>query len=194
MAMSEACGDLTPRPPAKACSPAHVKQIGCDIAPYWQTSVSMTLGNGDGTFSSTITPNIDVGPAVSHVLEVVDVNNDGVLDGVISLNWHLTAAGALQDTLSETSTVVDDTDIVRLLVSSVNTTAVTITLGTNLEGLDGIQTGCSRLNLTANALRNALTGKDAATMLSGGAGADTLDGGNGSDLCVHAALADFAAG
>lgn len=58
-------------------------------------------------------------------------------------------------------------------------TAITYTLGTNLENLT--LTGSTTINGTGNALNNVLKGNSAVNSLSGAAGNDTLDGGAGAD-------------
>jgi len=60
--------------------------------------------------------------------------------------------------------------------------AVTLTLGTNVENLT--LTGTSAINGTGNAVDNVLTGNSAANTLTGAAGNDTLDGGAGNDSLV----------
>jgi len=59
--------------------------------------------------------------------------------------------------------------------------ATTLTLGANLENLNALDTGSTKLNLTGNNLGNTLTGNDANNILDGGAGVDTLIGGLGDD-------------
>src|SRR5262249_38151133 len=60
--------------------------------------------------------------------------------------------------------------------------AITYTLGTNLENLT--LTGTIAINGTGNALNNVLTGNSAANILTGNAGNDTLDGSAGNDTLV----------
>jgi len=64
------------------------------------------------------------------------------------------------------------------------TTAATITLGANLEGLDASETGAVLLNLTGNAADNLIFGNDADNLINGGAGADLMLGGQGNDTYV----------
>ncbi len=92
----------------------------------------------------------------------------------------LTAAGALQDTISEIPTT-DTGDTLQLRGISSNAAAVTLTLAATLEKLDASATGTSKLNLTGNTAANILTGNDADNALTGLAGNDTLDGGAGND-------------
>jgi Ca2+-binding RTX toxin-like protein len=60
--------------------------------------------------------------------------------------------------------------------------AITYTLGTNLENLT--LTGTTAINGTGNTADNVLTGNSAANTLTGNAGNDTLDGGAGNDTLV----------
>ena len=94
----------------------------------------------------------------------------------------LTAAGALQDTLTEG--VSAGTDTVQLRGVSTNALAVTLTLGANLENLDASGTGSSKLNLTGTAVDNILTGNDADNIINGLVGADSMTGGLGNDTYV----------
>ncbi|MCK0505532.1 calcium-binding protein [Aromatoleum anaerobium] len=109
-----------------------------------------------------------------------DILKGGLGDDIYLID--LTAAGALQDTVTEALNA--GTDTIRLRGSSTNTTTVTLTLGANIEHLDASNTGGSRLNLSGNALNNTLTGNAAANVLNGGPGADTLAGGAGNDTYV----------
>jgi Ca2+-binding RTX toxin-like protein len=93
----------------------------------------------------------------------------------------LTAAGALQDKVTETSTT-DTGDTLLLRGASTNATAVTRVLATPLENLDASATGTSKLNLTGNVSANTLTGNDANNVLSGLAGNDTIHGRGGNDI------------
>ncbi|QKE65639.1 calcium-binding protein [Aquipseudomonas campi] len=104
----------------------------------------------------------------------------------------LTSAGALQDTLTENAS--EGTDSVVLRGASSNTSAVTLTLGANLENLDASATGLSKLNLTGTSASNVLTGNDFANVLSGLNGNDTLDGGAGNDTLIGGAGADHLSG
>nr|WP_305883173.1 M10 family metallopeptidase C-terminal domain-containing protein [Pseudomonas sp. NFACC37-1] len=83
----------------------------------------------------------------------------------------------LKDVISETSTLVGETDTVR---SSVNWS-----LGANLENLTLI--GSANLNGSGNASNNVMTGNAGNNALSGGAGNDTLDGGAGIDTLIGGA-------
>jgi Ca2+-binding RTX toxin-like protein len=99
----------------------------------------------------------------------------------------LTATGALEDTISETSMLTTEIDTLKLTGASTNTAAVTRSLSgslANIENLDISATGSSKLNLTGNAAANALTGNAAANTLNGGSGNDTLTGGAGVDALI----------
>lgn len=91
----------------------------------------------------------------------------------------LQADGTTQDTVIEQTG--EGTDTVRLVGTSTNATATTITLFDNVENLDASATGSSRLKLTGNAFNNTLTGNNAANIIDGGAGADLMVGGQGND-------------
>ncbi|MDD2742793.1 MAG: cadherin-like domain-containing protein, partial [Rhodocyclaceae bacterium] len=96
----------------------------------------------------------------------------------------LTAAGGLEDSISETSTLVTEIDTLKLTGASTNTTAVTRSLSgslANIENLDISATGSSKLNLTGNTAANVLTGNAAANLLNGDLGNDSLSGGLGND-------------
>jgi trimeric autotransporter adhesin len=93
----------------------------------------------------------------------------------------LTAAGLLQDTVTEGISLVDTADTIQLRGNSTNAIASTLILGANIEHLNAAATGNSKLNLTGNALSNNLTGNAADNILDGGLGADTLAGGDGND-------------
>ena len=66
--------------------------------------------------------------------------------------------------------------------------AITLTLGTNLENL--ALTGTGAINATGNSLDNVVLGNSANNTLNGGAGADTLIGGAGNDVYVVDATTD----
>jgi Ca2+-binding RTX toxin-like protein/methionine-rich copper-binding protein CopC len=95
----------------------------------------------------------------------------------------LTSLNALEDTLTELVGGGVDTVILRGGNAAL-TKFTTLVLGANLENLDASQTGSVKLNLSGNALSNALTGNAADNVLDGGAGLDTLIGGQGNDTYV----------
>lgn len=109
---------------------------------------------------------------------------------------RLSAAGSLQDKITETSKT-DSGDMLQLGGELKTSKLVTLTLSgslANLEHLDASRITWSdsapnspasrKLNLTGNAAANRLTGDDADNVLSGLAGADTLCGGAGNDTYV----------
>ncbi|WP_162148557.1 calcium-binding protein, partial [Methylophilus sp. OH31] len=105
---------------------------------------------------------------------------DLVRTGTTAANFKV----ALQDTITEATNAGSDTVQLRLLSGtdfSTMANATTLTLGANLENLNALDTGSTKLNLTGNALANTLTGNDANNILDGGAGVDTLIGGLGDD-------------
>jgi len=70
-------------------------------------------------------------------------------------------------------------------------TALSYTLGANLETLVAASAVSAALTLTGNALSNTITGGAGADLLNGGAGADTLSGGLGNDTYVVDAAGDL---
>ena len=102
----------------------------------------------------------------------------------------LTATNALQDSIVEAAS--GGVDTVRLRGGAALTTFTTLTLGTEIDNMDASATGATLLNLTGNALNNALTGNAANNTLNGGAGADTIAGGAGNDTYIIDNLADIA--
>jgi Ca2+-binding RTX toxin-like protein len=100
---------------------------------------------------------------------------------------NLTAAGALEDTITEAAGA--DVDTVQLTGAYAGA-VVTLTLAANLENLDASLTGTSLLNLTGNTAANIITGNNAANTLSGGTGADSMIGGLGNDTYVVDNIAD----
>ncbi len=67
--------------------------------------------------------------------------------------------------------------------------AVTVTLGANLENLT--LTGTAAINGTGNELNNTMFGNSAANQLNGGAGNDIIDGGAGNDTMAGGAGDDI---
>ncbi len=154
------------------------------------------------TFTGTVAEEWVIGTSGND--KISSAGGKDILDGVAGTDSlvggggddryiiDLTAAGALQDTVTEASSSGNDT--IQLRGTSTNLTATTITLGANVENLDASGTSNSLLNFTGNALANNLIGNDAANVLTGGAGADTMDGGKGSDIYVVALVTDYATG
>lgn len=96
---------------------------------------------------------------------------------------NISAAGKLEDTITETSTT-DLGDTLKVVGSTTNSAALTLTLAKTLENFDISGTGSSLLNLTGTVADNILIGNGAANLLNGLAGADTMDGGDGNDTYV----------
>jgi Ca2+-binding RTX toxin-like protein len=117
------------------------------------------------------------GNASANVL----VGNAGanVLDGKGGVDTMRGAAGNDVYVIDMVSDV-----IVEIAAEGIDTvqTAVTYTLGANLENLTLI--GTSAIHGTGNAAANALTGNAAANQLDGAAGNDSLRGGAGNDTYV----------
>jgi Ca2+-binding RTX toxin-like protein len=71
---------------------------------------------------------------------------------------------------------------------TLNTTALAVTLGANIEGLDFSATANPLLiNATGNALDNWISANGASSKLDGGAGNDSIEGGGGNDTLLGAA-------
>ncbi len=163
---------------------------GIDVV---QSSVDWTLGANLEKLTLTGSGNINgTGNALANTLTGNTGNN--ILDGGVGVDTlagglgndtylvDLTAAGALQDTVTEAAG--GGTDTIRLRGTSTNVAAAALTLGANLENLDASDTGLSKLNLTGNTLANSLSGNAADNILDGGTGIDTLAGGLGNDTYV----------
>ena len=151
-------------------------------------------------FISTDAPSNVIGGAGNDTLIGDNANNS--LDGLggkdtlkggkgdDTYTVDLTSKNALEDTVIEKAGEgTADTLILRGGNASLKT-ATTLTLGGNLENLDASLTGSAKLNLTGNALDNALTGNEADNLLNGGAGIDLLRGGLGNDTYVIDNLGD----
>ncbi|HSI96502.1 MAG: hypothetical protein ACAH09_13185 [Methylophilaceae bacterium] len=158
-----------------------------------QSGVSFTLGANLDNLTLTGIGNIDAtGNGLNNTLTGNAANN--TLDGGAGVDTlvggagddsyivDLTAAGALQDSVSEGLNA--GTDTLTLRGSSTNGMATIITLDANLETLDASATGTSLLNLLGNGLNNTITGNAVNNVLNGGAGIDTLAGGLGNDIYV----------
>ena len=157
-----------------------------------KTTFTYTLANGSNLENLTLTGADDVNATGNELKNVVTGNaNNNILDGASNIDTligglgndiyiiDLTAAGALQDAITEVLNAGNDT--VQLRGTSSNATVVTLTLTANLEDLDASATGSSKLNLAGNTLDNILTGNDGNNSLSGGTGLDTLNGRAGND-------------
>jgi serralysin len=134
--------------------------------------------------------NVITGNAAANILDG-DAGVDTLLGGGGSDLYivDLTAAGALQDLVTEAA--VAGIDTIRLRGTSTNTTARTITIGQNIENLDASGTGRSLLNLSGNVAANTIVGNAAANLIVGGALGDTMDGRDGSDIYSIFTFADY---
>lgn len=157
-----------------------------------KTIFTYTLANSSNLENLMLTGADAVNATGNELKNVVTGNaNNNILDGASNIDTligglgndtyivNLTAAGALQDVITEVLNAGNDS--VQLSGTSSNATVVTLTLAANLENLDASATGLSKLNLAGNTLDNILTGNDSNNSLSGGTGLDTLNGDAGSD-------------
>lgn len=96
----------------------------------------------------------------------------------------LTAAGKLQDRITEGAGATSGIDTLKLRGEVALNKPATINLVANVENLDASATGSTLLNLTGNKLDNSLIGNDADNILNGGKGVDTFAGGKGNDTYV----------
>jgi Ca2+-binding RTX toxin-like protein len=137
-----------------------------------QSSVSLTLAANIENITLTGSSAIN---ATGNALDNVLTGNSGI---------NIMAGGAGNDTY----VVNIATDVVTELANEgVDTiqSAVTLTLGSNLENLT--LTGTTAINATGNTLDNVLTGNSGNNTLTSGAGNDTLDGGTGNDSMLGGA-------
>jgi Ca2+-binding RTX toxin-like protein len=130
---------------------------------------------------------------------VVSTDNDYLRGtaGADLLNGGLgvdTMAGGLGDDTyvvdRATDLVLEEADAGVDLVRVAFTAAGTYVLADNVENATVTAAATIAVNLTGNALNNALSGNAAANTLIGGDGDDTLDGGAGSDKLTGGAGAD----
>jgi Ca2+-binding RTX toxin-like protein len=137
-----------------------------------QSSVSLTLAANIENITLTGSSAIN---ATGNALDNVLTGNSGI---------NIMAGGAGNDTY----VVNIATDVVTELANEgIDTiqSAVTLTLGSNLENLT--LTGTTAINATGNTLDNVLTGNSGNNTLTSGAGNDTLDGGTGNDSMLGGA-------
>jgi Ca2+-binding RTX toxin-like protein len=151
------------------------------------------IGNATGTTTGTTALNVDATLVTTALSITGNAGNNRLVGGAAvdtliggagndTYVVNITAAGGIQDTITEAANA--GTDTLQLKGTSTNGTAATITLAANLENLDISLTGTSLLNLTGNTAANSLTGNSAANILNGGTGADTMAGGLGNDTYV----------
>ena len=97
----------------------------------------------------------------------------------------LTAANALEDTITEAASAGTDTIILRGgTVTAATVVSLAPTALAQVENLDASNTGTTLLNLTGNALANNIKGNAANNVIDGGTGNDTMEGGLGDDTYV----------
>lgn len=132
------------------------------------TAINGTGNTLDNILTGNSVANTLTGNAGNDTLDG-GVGNDILRGGTGNDTYVVDAAG---DSVTENAN--EGTDMVQ--------SAVTYTLGTNLENLT--LTGTTAINGTGNTLNNILTGNSAANTLTGNAGNDTLDGGASVDTLV----------
>ena len=143
------------------------------------TGIAALNATGDA-FANTITGND--GDNVLTGGGGIDVLKGG--NGSDTYIVNVTDLGALEDTVTETSTG-SGVDTIQLVGDAYTTpTAVTLVVGATIENFDISGTGSALLNVTGNASANVIIGNDADNTLKGMLGDDTIDGGNGNDLIV----------
>ncbi len=163
------------------------------VTPIQLATASFTGTSADEWFVGTNANNTIIGGGGNDVFDGA-AGTDSLSGGTGNDRYivDLTAAGVLQDTITEAAGA--GLDAIQLRGTSTNTTAATIVVGANLENMDSSLTGSSLLNLTGNALNNSLVGNDAVNVLTGAAGTDTMNGGQGSDRYVVALVSDYRTG
>jgi trimeric autotransporter adhesin len=149
-----------------------------------QTSVNYTIGANVENLTLTGTANINgTGNSLANVI----TGNSG--DNLITAgagNDTLIGGGGNDTLIGGTGNdtyIVDNTSsiITEALSQGTDTvqSAVTYTLGTNLENLT--LAGLGNIDGTGNSLNNLITGNSGDNHLNAGAGNDTIDGGAGND-------------
>lgn len=170
---------------------------GNDLVQLAITSAAVTYVLGTNLETATITDTTQnhnlTGNTLANTLTGNGLNN--ILDGGAGVDVlvggagddtyivDLTAAGALQDSITEIGLTTNN-DTLQLRGGSTNVAAVTLTLAANLEHLDASASGTSLLNFTGNAARNNIIGNTANNIINGGTGIDTMAGGAGNDTYV----------
>jgi len=134
-----------------------------------QSSITYTLGSNVENLVLTGSAAINgTGNSLNNTITGSSAAN--VLTGGAGNDTYVVGAG---DTVTESANAGTDT------VQS----AVTFTLGANIEKLALIGTGA--INGTGNTLNNTLIGNGGANVLNGGTGADAMSGGDGDDTYVR---------
>jgi trimeric autotransporter adhesin len=149
-----------------------------------QASVTYTIGANIENLTLTGTANINgTGNSLANV--ITGNSGDNLLDAGAGNDTLIGGGG--NDTLiggsGNDTYIVDNTSsiITEALSQGTDTvqSAVTYTLGTNLENLT--LAGFGNIDGTGNSLNNLITGNSGDNHLSAGAGNDTIDGGAGND-------------
>jgi serralysin len=142
-----------------------------------QSAISYTLGvNLEKLTLTGVANNSAFGNALSNTLTGNAGNN--TLDGGLGNDNMAGGLGndtyfveSISDYVTETSTLVGETDLVSSSVSFI--------LGANVENLT--LTGAAAINGTGNSSANTLTGNSGNNILSGGVGNDAIIGNDGND-------------
>ena len=175
-----------------------------------QSTISFTASTNVENLTLTGTSNINAtGNSLNNTLTGNSGNNTldggGGVDALVGGTGNdtymvdLLATGLLQDTVTESSTLVTEIDTVQLrgnfTLATSATVAGAITLGTNIENLNAsnVTSSLGLLNLVGNTLANSITGSNYNDVITGAGGTDTLNGGDGNDLFIVALTADHTA-
>jgi trimeric autotransporter adhesin len=159
-----------------------------------QASVTYTIGANIENLTLTGTANINgTGNSLANV--ITGNSGDNLIDAGAGNDTLIGGGG--NDTLiggsGNDTYIVDNTSsiITEALSQGTDTvrSAVTYTLGTNLENLT--LAGLGNIDGTGNSLNNLITGNSGDNHLNAGAGNDTIDGGAGNDYIEAGTGADI---
>ncbi len=164
--------------------------------------VTEAAAGGTDTVESTLTWSLAATPEVENLTltGIGNVNATGnaaantlrgnagnnTLNGGVGIDTMIGGAG------DDTYVVDVATDVVTEGAGAGTDTvqsAVTLTLGTNVENLT--LTGAGVVDATGNSVANVVIGNSASNVLTGAAGNDTLDGGAGADTLIGGTGADL---
>jgi Ca2+-binding RTX toxin-like protein len=112
----------------------------------------------------------------------------------VDLILNASSQVVLEDTITEYKDEGTDSLMIYNGRNVSSSSAVLLTLGSNLENMDASHTDISLLNLVGNALNNVMIGNSTANTLDGGTGNDTLYGGDGADTLIGGDGADILSG